>query len=128
MKPAKITPYNSGNKRPRITQVFINDEQIDIVQDSLTLRQRGGGQRTFMSHGNHDDFYVQGKPLSLNVNFATEYDPKKHILRKQMMEVWGVSNNGAGYRLDKLVSDGKLKVEKVRLPDGNTCNGYYKPQ
>jgi hypothetical protein len=56
------------------------------------------------------------------------YDPKRHILRKQMTEVWGVSNNGAGYRLDKLVSDGKLEVEKVRLPDGNLCNGYYKPE
>ena len=56
------------------------------------------------------------------------FNPKKHILRKQMTEIWGVSNNGSGYRLDKLVSEGKLLVEKVRLPDGNLCNGYYKPK
>jgi hypothetical protein len=57
-----------------------------------------------------------------------EYDPKRHILRKQMIRVWGVSDNGASYRLNKLVSQGKLEVEKVRLPDGNLCNGYYKPE
>ena len=55
-----------------------------------------------------------------------EYDPEKHITRKQMMKVWGISDNGTAYRLDKLVSEGKLEVETVRLPDGNKCNGYYK--
>ena len=56
-----------------------------------------------------------------------EYDPKKHVTRKQMMNVWGISDNGAGYRLEKLVQEGKLAVETVVLPDGNKCNGYYKP-
>ena len=55
-----------------------------------------------------------------------DYDPNKHILRKQMVEVWNVSENGVSYRLNKMIQEGKLKMEKVRMPSGSVCNGYYR--
>jgi len=51
-----------------------------------------------------------------------DYDPKKHILRKQMVKIWGVSDNGASYRLNKMVQEGKLKMEKVRMSNGVVCS------
>jgi len=55
-----------------------------------------------------------------------EYAPEKHITRKQMAQTWGISENGASYRLEKLVQNGVLEVETVLLPDGNKCKGYYR--
>lgn len=67
------------------------------------------------------------KDLVAQFDYPT-LDPEKHITAKQMVDAWSVSETCARTRLRDLVSKGKLASERVRLPSGNLCTGFYKPE
>jgi len=54
------------------------------------------------------------------------FNPKKHVTSMMLAQKAGVTRRAAIDRLDKLVRDGKLKREQVRLPSGKWAWGYYK--
>lgn len=62
---------------------------------------------------------------------VSEYDypvfnPKKHVTSTMLAQKAGVTRRAAIDRLDKLVRDGKLKREQIRLPNGKWAWGYYR--
>ena len=64
--------------------------------------------------------------LALAAEYAyPEYDPEKHILVSDAMDLWGLSDRGAVGRLNKLLREGSWKVETV-IHNGKPKNGYYK--
>jgi len=69
---------------------------------------------------------------SLLRELASEYDyppfdPAKHVTATMLAEKLGMTIRGARDRLDRLVVDGRLKREYIRMPNGYRAWGYYKP-
>jgi DNA-binding Lrp family transcriptional regulator len=54
------------------------------------------------------------------------FDPKKHITANMLAKKVGITHRAAIDRLDKLVRDGKLKRERIRMDGGQRAWGYYK--
>ena len=55
-----------------------------------------------------------------------EYDPARHVTAQSIMDEWDITDKGAHYRLDKLVRQGYLKFEMIRMPSGAVAKGYYR--
>jgi len=67
----------------------------------------------------------------LLTELAAEYDyppldPDKHVTASMLSEEIGITHRGACDRLDRLVVQGKLKRERIRMPNGCRAWGYYK--
>ena len=62
---------------------------------------------------------------------ATEFDyppldPDKHVTARMLADEIGITPRGAADRLDRLVMQGRLKREYVRMPNGHRAYGYYR--
>lgn len=54
------------------------------------------------------------------------FDENKHVTATMLSEKVGITPRGARDRLDRMVVQGKLKRERVRMPNNYTAWGYYK--
>ena len=54
------------------------------------------------------------------------FDPDKYVTAVMLSAELGMTVRGARDRLDRLVVDGRLKRERVRLDTGYWSWGYYK--
>lgn len=55
------------------------------------------------------------------------FDETKHITASMLATKIGISARGASDRLDRMVMEGRLKRERIRMPNGYRAWGYYKP-
>jgi DNA-binding Lrp family transcriptional regulator len=54
------------------------------------------------------------------------FDESKHVTASMLAEKLGMTKRGARDRLDRLVVEGRLKREYIRMPSGYRAWGYYK--
>jgi hypothetical protein len=54
------------------------------------------------------------------------FDEGKYVTAGMLAEKLGMTTRGARDRLDRMVMEGRLKKEYVRMPNGYRSWGYYK--
>ena len=74
---------------------------------------------------------VSRKEFDLLTELAREWelpplDESKHVTARMLAAETGITSRAASDRLDKLVLEGKLKRERVRMPNGYRAWGYYR--
>ena len=56
-----------------------------------------------------------------------DFDPDRHVTATMLSRELGMTIRGARDRLDRLVVEGRLKREYIRMPNGYRAWGYHKP-
>jgi len=54
------------------------------------------------------------------------FDEGKHVTASMLAEEIGITHRAASERLDKLVGEGVLERERIRMGNGHRAWGYYK--
>lgn len=54
------------------------------------------------------------------------FDPNRHVTATLLAGELGMTVRGARDRLDRMVVDGRLKREYIRMPNGCRAWGYFK--
>ena len=54
------------------------------------------------------------------------FDEERHVTASMLAETLGMTKRGARDKLDRMVVEGRLKREYIRMPSGYRACGYYK--
>ena len=54
------------------------------------------------------------------------FDEDKHVTASMLSEETGITTRGAIDRLNRMVVEGKLQRERIRMPNGCRAWGYYR--